>query len=472
MAPERIEDAERPLHRAPERHPVLQLLGDRLGDQLGVQLGPLDLGDVDLHRLAGHAVQLLAERVDLRARLADHDAGAGGVDVDRDPLLVLADVDVGQARVRELAVDVLADLASSTRYPGKSLSLVNQFDFQVWMMPTPSPPGWTLWPISSWPPRRRSGSRRRPRRGHRPQPPARSGSRLGSRSLRLGARRRPSSAGSGLPPRQGLLRRLGGRGPRPSACGALRLDRAASPRPPPRRRRCPRRRPSSTRAVLALRARGAHGAPALISPGSAGLTVIVMWQVRLRIRLTRPRARARQRFSVGPSSAYAATTTRSSASWPKLFSALETADFSTLPASCATAARLELEHGLGIRWPAGRGCARAPAAPCARTSARTGPAPDQLPLFRGVHRHPVSDPSACSCGRCRDRGRCGWGELAQLVADHRLRHEDGHMLAPVVHGDRVPHELGEDRWSCATRSSASASASSRSSPRRASSAWR
>jgi hypothetical protein len=41
----------------------------------------------------------------------------------------------------------------------------------------------------------------------------------------------------------------------------------------------------------------------LISPGSAGLSVIVMWQVRLRMRFTRPRARARQRFSVGPSSA-------------------------------------------------------------------------------------------------------------------------------------------------------------------------
>ena len=34
----------------------------------------------------------------------------------------------------------------------------------------------------------------------------------------------------------------------------------------------------------------------------------VMWQVRLWIRATRPRARARQRFSVGPSSTYAAET--------------------------------------------------------------------------------------------------------------------------------------------------------------------
>src|SRR5215218_5382226 len=37
------------------------------------------------------------------------------------------------------------------------------------------------------------------------------------------------------------------------------------------------------------------------------------------------------------------------------------------------------------------------------------------------------------------------GELAELVADHRLAHEHGHMLAPVVHGDGVAHHLGEDR---------------------------
>src|SRR5215475_4344045 len=49
------------------------------------------------------------QRVDLDARLADHDPRPRRVDVDRDPLLVLADQDVGQARVRELVVDVLAD---------------------------------------------------------------------------------------------------------------------------------------------------------------------------------------------------------------------------------------------------------------------------------------------------------------------------------------------------------------------------
>jgi len=60
--------------------------------------------------LLRQGVQLTAQRVDLDARLADHDARPRGVDVDRDPLLVLADQDVGQPRVRELLVDVLADL--------------------------------------------------------------------------------------------------------------------------------------------------------------------------------------------------------------------------------------------------------------------------------------------------------------------------------------------------------------------------
>ena len=101
---------ERALHRAPEAHAVLELLGDRLSDELRVELGPLDLVDVDVDVLVGHAVDLFAERVHLGARLPDDDPRASRVDVDRDPLFVLADQDVGQARVGQLAVDVLADL--------------------------------------------------------------------------------------------------------------------------------------------------------------------------------------------------------------------------------------------------------------------------------------------------------------------------------------------------------------------------
>src|SRR4029079_1575627 len=71
-------------HRAAEGDPVLQLLGDRLGDEFGVELGALHLADVHLDRLSSQLVQLLAQRVHFAARLADHDARPGGVDVDGD----------------------------------------------------------------------------------------------------------------------------------------------------------------------------------------------------------------------------------------------------------------------------------------------------------------------------------------------------------------------------------------------------
>src|SRR5690606_41920298 len=38
----------------------------------------------------------------------------------------------------------------------------------------------------------------------------------------------------------------------------------------------------------------------------------------------------------------------------------------------------------------------------------------------------------------------GGRELAQLVADHRLLDEDGHVLTAVVDADRVAHHLGDD----------------------------
>src|SRR5262249_24811801 len=82
----------------------------RLGDELGVELGALDLEDVDLDRLAGHAVQIAAQRVDLGAGLADHDPRTGRVDVDLDLVGVLADRDVRQARVGALVLDVRANL--------------------------------------------------------------------------------------------------------------------------------------------------------------------------------------------------------------------------------------------------------------------------------------------------------------------------------------------------------------------------
>ena len=100
---------ERALHRAAEGDAVLELLGDRLGDQLRVELGALDLADVDADRLAGELVELAAQGVDLGAGLADHDAGTGRVDVDGDLAALLADLDVGEPGMGELALDVAAD---------------------------------------------------------------------------------------------------------------------------------------------------------------------------------------------------------------------------------------------------------------------------------------------------------------------------------------------------------------------------
>jgi hypothetical protein len=101
---------ERALHRAAEGHPVRQLLRDRLRDELRIELGTLDLVDVDVNVLMGERMQVAAQGVDLRARLPDHDPGAGRVDVDGDPLFVLPDQDVREAGVRQLPEDVLADL--------------------------------------------------------------------------------------------------------------------------------------------------------------------------------------------------------------------------------------------------------------------------------------------------------------------------------------------------------------------------
>ncbi len=100
---------ERALHGAPEGDAVLELLGDRLRHQARIELGTLDLQDVDLDLLAGDAMQVAAQLIDLGTRLADHDARPRRVDVDLHLGGVLADRDVRQARVREPPDDVLAD---------------------------------------------------------------------------------------------------------------------------------------------------------------------------------------------------------------------------------------------------------------------------------------------------------------------------------------------------------------------------
>src|SRR3954454_17858111 len=167
-----------------------------------------------------------------------------------------------------------------------------------------------------------------------------------------------------------------------------------------------------------------------------------MWLVRLRIRKARPWARGRKRFRVGPSSTYAWLMNRSRRSRFLLCSALAMALASTFAtgslADCGAKRRtssassasmprtrsMTRRHFIGVVRTK-RACARAAFGGRCRVlfSATTGP-----PV--------VLDVTAEGAG-----GR----ELAELVPDHRLGHEDRDVLATVVHGDRVPEEVGDDR---------------------------
>src|SRR6476620_11246258 len=191
-------------------------------------------------------MQVAPQRVHRDAGLADHDPGPRGVDVDRDPLLVLADQDVRQARVRELVVDVLAD-------PDVLQDVVRK------LLLTGVPVGL---PVVD----------------HAHAEPARMD--LLSHYLSssgVSASASVSSAASG---------------------SIVSVSSTASG--------------SSTASVSSTGA-GSGGAIAgtagAADVGAPCASSIVRWHVRLRMRATRPRARARQRFSVGPSSAWAATIT-------------------------------------------------------------------------------------------------------------------------------------------------------------------
>src|SRR5688500_12789707 len=80
-------------HRASERHPAGQLLGDPLSDERRLELRLLQLDHVQLYVvLAGHLPKFVADPVDLDASAADHDARPGGVDVDLEAIPLAFDV--------------------------------------------------------------------------------------------------------------------------------------------------------------------------------------------------------------------------------------------------------------------------------------------------------------------------------------------------------------------------------------------
>src|SRR4249919_901885 len=99
------------LHRPAERHAPRELVGDALGDERGVELRLLDLLDVEVDlRVAGDLEQSGAQPVGFGAAAADHDAGAGRVHVDTEPVARPLDLDSAHGGVRQLATQIDADL--------------------------------------------------------------------------------------------------------------------------------------------------------------------------------------------------------------------------------------------------------------------------------------------------------------------------------------------------------------------------
>jgi hypothetical protein len=99
------------LHRTTERDPVRELVGDTLRDQRCVELGRLDLDDVQLHlRVARDLCEQGAELVGLCAATTDHDARAGGVDVDAHLVPRPLDLDAADGGRLQLAHQCAADL--------------------------------------------------------------------------------------------------------------------------------------------------------------------------------------------------------------------------------------------------------------------------------------------------------------------------------------------------------------------------
>src|SRR5207245_9326632 len=101
---------DRLLHGAAERDTLLELERDVLRHKLGVELGVDDLLDVEVDLLGRPRLQLVLQLLHLRALPADDDARPGGRDRDPRPVGRALDVDLGDARVVELVLDVAPDL--------------------------------------------------------------------------------------------------------------------------------------------------------------------------------------------------------------------------------------------------------------------------------------------------------------------------------------------------------------------------
>src|SRR5205809_5213465 len=101
---------DRLLHGAAKRHALLELERHVLGHKLGVELGVDDLLDVEVDLLARPRLQLVLQLLHLGPLPADDDARPGRGDRDPRPVRRALDVDLGDARVIELILDVAPDL--------------------------------------------------------------------------------------------------------------------------------------------------------------------------------------------------------------------------------------------------------------------------------------------------------------------------------------------------------------------------
>src|SRR5436305_8926214 len=124
-----------------------------------------------------------------------------------------------------------------------------------------------------------------------------------------------------------------------------------------------------------------------------------------------------------------------------------------IPGCCSALATAERSTFSTVREaPSGENCSRRRAsrtwAPRMRSTTRRA--------FRGEIRTYLADAFASMSNALLERRapfrvmpvrpeHASRGELPQLVADHRLGDEHRHVLAAVVHGDRVPDHLRDDR---------------------------
>src|SRR5260221_1203738 len=164
-----------------------------------------------------------------------------------------------------------------------------------------------------------------------------------------------------------------------------------------------------------------------------------MWQVRRKYWLAMPRDRKRSRFIVGPSSIRSCFTTSSSRFRLKLCSAFAAADLITFATSIAACL------GENSRY-ASASPTFSPLTESATSRALRGVRFTYFAtactsisfLVSLLERRAALGVVAVAAEIAGGR------ELAQLVADHVLGDVDGHVLAAVVDGHRVPDQVRED----------------------------